>query len=619
MHGLTRDLPAWSISLVVNLSILLVLHAMVREVQRQDELTAITSVVDELDREEFQFSEATAVDQIGNQGDSQSMTPSMSVATALGQTEKPPEQKIEETLLPTPLPFREAPEMVFEAQLAAAQEVKGTTDDAQGGVEGTMDRITFEIASSLKERKTLVIWLFDASGSLEERRAAIANRFENVYSQLDKMGARDALYTAVASFGESSALMTPQPVQDPQALVEAVRKIKVDESGKENVFGAVRQVVDRWKAFHSHEGRWNKLVFIVTDEKGDDAEQHLEAVINQAKRFSFRCYAVGNAAVFGQEKDYVKYTFEDGYEVQRPVDRGPETAFPQALQLPFWGSGTEWRLRQMSASYGPYALTRLCSETGGMYLITDDTGGYNFDRSVMRDYTPDYRPVRMLEQEIRRHPAKAALVQVAGMSYVQSIPVPELRFLHVNDNILRSEITEAQKPVAEIEYRLIQMQQALSQAEDAARSLKEPRWRASFDLAMGRVLAMLVRLRGYNIMLANMKSTPKTFEKPENNQWILRPSSKIETGPVIRKAAEQAREYLKRVIDEHPGTPWAMLAEKELAQDLGWEWEESLRPIPGLSGRENATEEEVRLLLAEEEERRRRESGASKPRKLPNL
>lgn len=33
--------------------------------------------------------------------------------------------------------------------------------------------------------------------------------------------------------------------------------------------------------------------------------------------------------------------------------------------------------------------------------------------------------------------------------------------------------------------------------------------------------------------------------------------------------------YLQRVVDDHPGTPWAMLAERELAVPLGWKWRES--------------------------------------------
>ncbi len=29
------------------------------------------------------------------------------------------------------------------------------------------------------------------------------------------------------------------------------------------------------------------------------------------------------------------------------------------------------------------------------------------------------------------------------------------------------------------------------------------------------------------------------------------------------------------MIDEHPGTPWALLAEREKSVQMGWEWKES--------------------------------------------
>ena len=38
--------------------------------------------------------------------------------------------------------------------------------------------------------------------------------------------------------------------------------------------------------------------------------------------------------------------------------------------------------------------------------------------------------------------------------------------------------------------------------------------------------------------------------------------------------AKKARAYLNRVIIEHPGTPWAVMATRELSENVGWEWTE---------------------------------------------
>jgi hypothetical protein len=120
-------------------------------------------------------------------------------------------------------------------------------------------------------------------------------------------------------------------------------------------------------------------------------------------------------------------------------------------------------------------------------------------------------------------------------------------------------------------------------------------------------------------MLAQMKSTPRTFSKKGGNEWKLVPSREIDTGPALRKAADQARTYLKRVIDEHPGTPWEKLAIKELSQDMGWSWQEGLRYVPGMENDSNLDPEQVRLLLAEEERRQRQRQMAEKPRDKPKL
>ncbi len=629
MKSVLRDLPAWGISLVINLSVLLALHFVVFELESNQNAGTITSVMEELHETSHVFS-TTLADQVGDGGtggggSGVTVKGSAGAIAGIGAATSTPRETLGENMVPRVRPsFPQIGLPTGESLTGNIVDMKGqaAVDMTGGGIEGAMDRITYEIASSLKQRQTLVLWMFDASQSLNERRGAIADRFENVYKQLNLMGAGKGLYTAVQSYGKETFLMTPEPVPADQVneSAAAVRKIKPDESGVENVFSSLKLGMEKYKAFHRHEGRWNKMVFIITDEKGDDAAGGLEDVINLSKRFGFRCYTVGNAATFGQEKGYVMWTYSDGFKEPLPVDQGPETAFPDVLQLPYWGSGGDARLQRMSAGYGPYALTRLCAETGGMFLITEDTaGGYKFDSGVMQSYMPDYRPVRVIEQEINKNVAKRALVEAARTTYVESIPTLTLVFFAQNDNVLRNEITEAQKPAATTDYWINRMYEILKQGESSRDSLTESRWRASFDLAMGRIMATKVRLLGYNLMLAQMKSTPRTFSKKGGNEWKLVPSREIDTGPALRKAADQARTYLKRVIDEHPGTPWEKLAIKELSQDMGWSWQEGLRYVPGMENDRNLDPEQVRLLLAEEERRQQQRRMAEKPRDKPKL
>jgi hypothetical protein len=616
-------MPAWGISLVVNLSILAAFHFIVFEQSRPPEVnTIISDVEDSLNEEKFHFSDRVTEDQVGNGGTSGALTPTMKSATAVGTNDVPLKEQVKEIVNPEVPQLSEASLVKLEGDVTKLVSIKGQSDNAVGGVEGAMDRIAFEIRQSLKERKTLVLWLFDASGSLNKRRTAIAERFDNIYKQLGKTGTTDGLYSVVVSYGEKAQVLTPEPIQDVKRLSEIVHKeIKEDKSGKENVFGTVKMTLDKFQTWHRQEGPWNKVMFIVTDERGDDAEQYLEDDITLAKRSRTRIYAIGNAAVFGRQEGYVKWTFDDGYTENIKVDQGPESAFPDAVQLPFFGSQHDWKLRQMSAAYGPYALTRLCAETGGLYLmLPEESQGYAFDRAIMRRYAPDYRPIRVLEQEIAKNPAKAALVSAARMTFDSDLPTPQLEFRAYSDNILRTELREAQKPVADAEFKLRRMFEAIKAGESARDTLKDERWQAAFDLAIGRVLAMRVRYFGYQQMLGNMTTSPKSFTNDKDNMWRLAPAKMVESGPEMRKAAEQANMYLKRVIDQHPGTPWALLAERELQNELGWTWQEYSEPIPGTNQLKGSDEEVARLLLAEEERKTEaRKKMQAKKRDIPKL
>ncbi len=625
MNSNVRDLPAWCISLIVNLGILGLMQLVVYHTFEDRPEYEISSVItEEQERIEEMVLDATMTDQVGTGHDSNSLVAPMQSAMAVGMETQAVAQALPETVIPTINQIVAEVPVSPRDEIAQFLEVNGTLTEVSevGGMEGALDRIAIEMHQSLRERQTLAIFVLDASLSLESKRETIAERLDTIYAQVENLGGTEGLYTAVVSFGETSNLLTEYPVQDPKLVSEAVRAIQNDESGHENVFATLAQVVEQFKFHGRNDGRWNRLVFIITDERGDDADFLLEPVINECLQFNFRCFVAGHAAIFGQQHGFVKYTYpDDGFVDYLPCDQGPETAFPQALQIPFFGSGEDFRLQRMSAGYGPYALTRLCTETGGAYLITDETQGFVFERHIIRSYGPDYRSSRVQEQEIMSNPAKTALVRACAMTYDEGIPMPMTVFLHLNDNDLRRQLTDAQMPAARLDYQVNDILQILKQGESARASLdNEPRWAAAYDLAIGRAMSMRVRLYGYNLMLAQMKQTPLAFENPnQQNQWILTPGPDIETGPQMRQAAEEARMYLARVIDNHPDTPFARIAERELSTDMGWTWQPSYFPIPGLENRENLTEEEVMLLLADELERRQMERQTRESRTPPRL
>ena len=76
-----------------------------------------------------------------------------------------------------------------------------------------------------------------------------------------------------------------------------------------------------------------------------------------------------------------------------------------------------------------------------------------------------------------------------------------------------------------------------------------------------------------------MKQDPLRFKNPQSNAWKLVPDKAIQNGANAVTISQEADRLLHRVVDEHPATPWALLAQRELENPLGFKWEETyVRP-----------------------------------------
>ena len=608
-------MPAWGTSLLVHVGIFLVLLTITLPEVLLPELSLTSRIEEEEIRAEEYAIDSAPAEQLGSMSDLNVQGASAAVAQHKGLDNHREEiRQIEETIVNPRIQMYEAITMPSEADTLENIDLTGTTEHP-GGTSGAVDRVTLEIAASLRQRKTIPVWLFDESISLETRREEITERFRNIYHQLglmDDIDTKEALLTGMIGFGQDVHVLVEEPTNDIDALVKSVKSIKSDTTGVENVFAAVNTAVRQYGSIR-RKLRANMMLIIVTDERGDDfgGESYsvLEDTVKRLSRDGIRVFCIGNSSPFGRQKGYVhvKWTAPDGTEFEDDLpdaDQGPETPLAEGLQLPFWTANAR-NLERMSSGYGPYTLSRLCSETGGIFFVADDTTVRKWDPQIMRQYSPDYRPGIEYKRQLQSNMAKHALIAAAQMSITENVPVPQRVFTATNDNILRQEITEAQKPLAVMDYFLTRVHTALEVGEKDRDELDSDRWRAQYDLAMGRVLALRVRAFGYNTVLADMKATPKAFTKEGSNQWTLEPSDEIQGAANIRRLHQKALDYLNRVVEEHPGTPWAFLARIELSEPLGWKWRETRMPVPeAMNG--GAGNNARRPQFAPEEEARRR-------------
>ncbi len=480
------------------------------------------------------------------------------------------------------------------AKLDTRLAVRGGTDTSAGagGVGGAIDRITFEIARSLDDRKTLVIWLLDATASLKPQREELAKRIDRVYQELGVLGKDQhrALLTAVVGFGEKDTPMMDQPTDDIEAIKKAIRTLKDDETGTENVFTAVSNALKKWGRYRTMDKR-NILVIVLTDERGDD-EKNMEEVLNLAKgQYQAKVYVAGSAAPLGRTQVMMAWPGNGQVLGYAPADRGPESARVERDSLPFWSG--QGGLQNISSGFGPWALSRLCRETGGIYFIMQDGSSRSYDPNALRAYQPDYIPRKQYEDLVKSSPIRKAVLTGADQTSKGPQQIPNIPFEFPPDTAgLNRTMSDGQAAMAKIEYFVKPLLKEVLSVEAQRDKEQSRRWRAEYDLLLGRLLAAEVRTYTYNAMCAQMKKKPKEFEKPESNAWSMRPDSNIPTdtpaGPKLTDLAEKARLTLNRVIEQNPGTPWAEFAQREIQTDLGFKWVETYRPPPSVAMQKTA-------------------------------
>lgn len=469
---------------------------------------------------------------------------------------------------------------------------EGAATEGIANVGGAIDRLTAEIVRNAAEKETLVVWLFDASLSLSAQREQIADRLAKI---LDEIGGKDELLPVshvVCSFGERLNVIIEEPCDDAEKIVKAIREVSLDESGVENIFVSVAQL----SRDYASSKRRRTMIIAFTDEVGDDQRQCDQITAAVAEK-QVSVYVVGVPAPFGIAKSQLKFVDPDERFDQSErwveIEQGPESVFKMTLNISSLSIDDE----PMDSGFGPYALSRLCAITGGVYFALHPNRHVGkrvhvrqiqpmaskiqhfFDADAMKKYPPDYRAARRQFTDAHANVAKAALLDACSSGFVDVRREFKTVFEAPDQGIFVNELVAGQKGAASLLTKIDPLYATLRRGEAAAKLLTEPRWRASFFLATGRVLAIKTRLDAYNSILGDAKMGLKARNKG-TNRWILEPSDNLDLlNGTVAKQAEAARGYLRTVVQEFPGTPWALMAQRELDLPLSYSWTESRREL----------------------------------------
>jgi hypothetical protein len=465
------------------------------------------------------------------------------------------------------------------------------TEEEQGGpgragpdrsTHWAVQRVTAEIRESSRLRKTLVVWLIDRSMSVRPQQQEFLRHVEMALGEMKKVkeGAEPELMMAVVSFGSDVQFPLEKPSSEPAEVRKALDSVEEDASGREQTFAAISQAAQKFGSFRQEQNGYVIFV-VVSDETGDDDGQS-DATVALVQQQGIVVHTVGVSAPLGLTVAEAQKGLEG---VAGAVRQGPESRHAEMIQLASLSGAT----LELDSGFGPFALSRLCNESGGQYLACQDYGvsagsrlsitwgGVSskqaFDPAVLRRYAPDYVSEQEYQQILAANKACQALHEAARLPFAEVLINANTTFQKRDEASFKRALDTAQRDAARFEQRLITLHETLRKGESDRPKLARPRWQAGYDLAMGRALAARVKTEGYNAMLAKIKSAGN-FTKPGANTWVLEASDTIGAGSTFEKMLAQAREYLTRVVKEHPGTPWAYIAERELTVKAGWQWTE---------------------------------------------
>lgn len=462
--------------------------------------------------------------------------------------------------------------------------VRGTGAEHVGESEGAVDRVAIEILRKLEKGRTLVVWAFDASGSLLAERQRLAKYIDQVYAHIaqfdqDGLADREALLTAVIGFGKTRKELAA-PTADAAVISAAILAVPLDETGFESTFQTVADTARKYGKFEKDGESYRTVMVIVTDEIGDDQDR-LEPAIAAARAAAMPVYVLGSPALFGRIKGRMDYRDPKTGQLHRDleVDAGPETAAPEMIRLPFWYSGPQHEF--LDSGFGPWALSRLARQTGGIYFITRlGPARRTFEPAGLLEYAPDWDSQKEFLNRVGKSPLRQAVLHAAQMTQ-QNLPgMPSLTFPAAESPQFKDAMARNQELAARVMYTVDEALVPINAVVKARDHEPARRWRAHYDLARGRLLAVKIRCFEYNWICAKMKKDMPRFANPKSNAWRLVPSGQVQSSAKAGEAAKEARALLERVLDEHPGTPWALLAERELKDPFGFQWVETYVPPP---------------------------------------
>jgi hypothetical protein len=140
-----------------------------------------------------------------------------------------------------------------------------------------------------------------------------------------------------------------------------------------------------------------------------------------------------------------------------------------------------------------------------------------------------------------------------------------------NESQFKNQVLNDEKEVARILARFDRVHEDMIAVADK-REAEPKRWQANYDFVLARVEEEIAYLFEYQSMLGQMRKELPPLDKQLYNGWKLAATTSLSGDSAGRKMASSSRKTLDKIIKDHAGTPWEVLAKREKLTALGLEW-----------------------------------------------
>ncbi|GIW90992.1 MAG: hypothetical protein KatS3mg109_1424 [Pirellulaceae bacterium] len=451
--------------------------------------------------------------------------------------------------------------------------------ESSGDYAAALSSLRGALADILMRSDLLLVWCFDESISMVDDQQIVAEQLGDLYGHLLEVARQSGYHlgSVVTSYGENFHRHLLRPVYDLEAVAAAIRRINVDPTGHEMLCEALLGCL-RYYAPKNADST-SMAIVVVTDEAGEweDSQRYLEEVIQTARRCRARIFFLGREAAFGQAAAEMLW---QGTRLR--IDRGPETAFVRRWPCDAFGRKADL----VPSGFGPYAQCRLAHETGGLFFMLRgqeslllDWRDRSYDRRLLDRMQPDWRSLQEQEQQLDA-PWRKRIVELAVEAERHWSSGQSERILWEfpwQAGALGGAREESQRQARRWLSFWQRARQALADTADGRRTESDLRWQADWDLMFAQAVLFELQVRQYLDLLDQARyDRPPVLPLGQPPLLYLVPTQKL---PAQGAASwQEAVQRLENVIRTWPNTPWAAVAELQLARGCALEW--SNYPIP---------------------------------------